>query len=407
MITKVFRPFWSYDVHKTEEWLSSMAEKGYYLVKLNRGTRYFFFIKGDPKTITYRFVYDKIQPDSLPKALLDEGWTKISQSRHWYVIGNEKPLELIKTSPVREGIIKHNRLIMYIFGSISIYLTTMTILFVGIISLFSFSQNEPLRAGEQVGKSPYWILTYIYFSAVLALWILASYSVIKINKTNKDLTRENIPLHNLHGVDQAEIRRSKSEEKQLKRSGQMVVKRKFGWMYAPDKLEHWLETMEEQGYHLYRLSKAGTTFYFIIGSPRKVSYCADFQNTTDESYNNIHRESGWKSVFISNSPFLKWTLWSRRYSEGEERPQIYSEKSHHLKYAKRIALTYSCLFLPSILIYTLNIKLSMESTFDNNLDTLQIISTISLTFAVLTFGSFLARTWLYYMRLRKRYANHT
>ncbi|MEC0091711.1 DUF2812 domain-containing protein [Paenibacillus macquariensis] len=403
MITKVFRPFWSYDVHKTEDWLSSMAEKGYYLVKLNRGTRYFFFIKGDPKTITYRFVYDKIQPDSLPKALLDEGWTKISQSRHWYVIVNEKPLELIKTSPVREGIIKHNRLIMYIFGSISIYLTTMTILFVGIFSLVAFSQDTP----SKVIESPYWILTYIYFSAVFTLWVLSIYSVIKINKTNKELIRENIPLHNLHVVDQAEIRRSKSEEKQLKRSGQMVVKRKFGWMYAPDKLEHWLESMEEQGYHLYRMSKEGTTFYFIIGSPRKVSYCADFQNITDESYNNIHRESGWKSVFISNSPLLKWTLWSRRYSEGEERPQIYSEKSHHLKYAKRIALTYSCLFLPSFLIYILNIKINMASTFDNNLDTLQIISMISLTFAVLTFGSILARTWLSYMRLKKRYANHT
>ncbi len=403
MITKVFRPFWSYDVYKTEEWLTSMAEKGYYLVKLNRGTRYFFFIKGDPKTITYRIGYDKIQTVSLPKALLVEGWMKISQSGHWYVIANEKPPELIKTSPVREGIIKHNRLIMYIFGSISIYLTTMTILFVGIFSLFAFSQDKP----SKVVESPYWILTYIYFSAVLALWVLSSYSVIKINKTNKDLTRGNIPIHNQHEIDEAEIRRSKSEEKQLKRSGKMVVKRKFGWMYAPDKLEQWLETMEGQGYHLYRMSKEGTTFYFIIGSPRKVSYCADYQNNTDEGYFDIHRESGWKSVFISNSPFLKWTLWSREYSEGEERPQIYSDKSHHLKHARRIALTYSCLFLPSFLIYILNIKINMASTFDNNLDTLQIISMIPLTFAVLAFGSFIARTWLYYMRLIKQYTNYT
>ncbi|WP_246168287.1 DUF2812 domain-containing protein [Paenibacillus antarcticus] len=374
------------------------------MLRLNRGTRYFFFIKGDPTTITYRFVYDKIQSESLPKALLEEGWTKITQSGHWHVITNEKPFELIKTSPVREGIIKHNRLIMYIFGSISIYLTTMTILFVGIFSLVAFSQDTP----SKVVESPYWILTYIYFSAVLALWILSNYSVIKINKTNKDLSRENIPLYALHDIDQSEIRRSKNKEKQLKRSGQMVVKRKFGWMYAPDKLEHWLESMEEQGYHLYRMSKRGITFYFIIGNPRKVSYCADFQNTTDESYNDLHRDSGWKNAFISDSPFLKWTLWSRQYSAGEERPQIYSDKSHHLKHARRIATTYSCLFLPLMLINTLNIKFSMESTtFNNNLDTLQIISMISLTFVVLSFGSFIARTWLYYMRLRKQYTNYT
>jgi len=272
----------------------------------------------------------------------------------------------------------------------------LTMIFVGLSS-----QDEPFRA---LFKSPFWVIPILYTAIILALPL---YSVITINKTNKKLIRENIPLHNLHELNQAEIRRSKSEEKQLKRSGQMIIKRKFGWMYAPDKLEHWLESMEEQGYHLYRMSKSGITFFFIIGIPRKVSYCADFQNTTDESYNDIHRDSGWKNAFISNSPFLQWTLWSRQYSEGEERPQIYSEKSHHFKYAKRIAITYSCLFLPLMLINTLNIKFSMEMMFDNNLDTLQMISMISLTFAVLAFSSFIARTWLYYMRLRKQYANHT
>lgn len=408
MIKKIFRPFWSYDVSKTEEWLSSMAEKGYLFENLNRGTRCFSFKRANPQKITYRIGYDKIQADSLSRALIDDGWKKIVQSGHWYVISNKNPLEQIKTSPVREGIIKHNRVIMYIFGSILIYMTTMAIFFIVIISVMSSIPNEPLSAGEQVGRSPYWFLAYCNIGVALSLWILSIYSVVKINRTNKKLISENIQQHKLHGMDHDERKLSKHEERQLKRSGQMIVKRRFGWMYAPDQLEKWLETMEEQGYNLYRMSKLGNRFYFKVGRPRKVSYCADFQNSiTDESYNNIHRDSGWKSVFISNSSFQKWSIWSREYSEGEERPQLYSDKSHHLKHARRIAITYSCLFLPLIIIYIFNIRLNMELNINRSFDKLQWMSIISLVLASLTIGSFLIRAWLYYRRLRKRYNYHS
>ena len=96
----------------------------------------------------------------------------------------------------------------------------------------------------------------------------------------------------------------------------IIVKRKLGWMYSPDRLEQWLETMEERGYNLYRVSKMGNTFYFIKGSPRKVSYCADYQNFSEESYYDMHRESGWNSVFKSSWSFQKWTIWSQPYAEG-------------------------------------------------------------------------------------------
>lgn len=47
---KVFRPFWSYDVKKTEVWLSEMAMKGYHFAELNRWTRCFYFHSGVSKT---------------------------------------------------------------------------------------------------------------------------------------------------------------------------------------------------------------------------------------------------------------------------------------------------------------------------------------------------------------------
>ena len=210
--------------------------------------------------------------------------------------------------------------------------------------------------------------------------------------------------HNkLQGVNHIEGRLSKEKEKQLKRSGQMVVKRKFGWMYSPDRLEKWLETMEELGYNLYRVSRTGTAFYFIIGNPRRVSYCADYQNISDESYFDMHRDAGWKSTFISYSSLQKWTIWSREFSEGEERPQIYSDKSHHLKHARRVAIAYTILFLPLVIMYILNIGLFIGGMFNNGITRLSLLNMVMFLFCIFVFGSFIVRTWLYYMRLRKRY----
>ncbi|WP_246313938.1 DUF2812 domain-containing protein [Paenibacillus foliorum] len=155
MITKVFRPFWSYDVQKTEEWLSSLAENGHELVKIHRGTRHFFFQQGEPRKRTYRIGYDKIQTNSLSKVILDDGWVKALQSGNWYVTANEKPLEQIKAFPVREGIIKHNKMILYIFASVLIYLTVIAV-FNLILGLVIFFQDVP---GHFV-ESPLWILTY-------------------------------------------------------------------------------------------------------------------------------------------------------------------------------------------------------------------------------------------------------
>jgi hypothetical protein len=265
-----------------------------------------------------------------------------------------------------------------------------------IFSLIFFSDSP----GEVV-ESPYWIITYLYFAGELVIWALSFYSVIKIYKTNKKLLREK--AGELNHVELDKGRQSKSEEKQLKRDGQLVVKRKFGCMYSPDKLEKWLEAMEELGFNLYRVSKIGTIFYFIKGTPRKISYCTDYQNIVDESHFDIHRDSGWKCVFNSYSSLQKWTIWSREYSEGEERPQIFSDKSNHLKHARRIAIAYTCLFLPMVIIYVLNIGLSIEIMIQQKVNTLQITNMVLFFLLIIMFGSYSVRTWLYYMRLKKRY----
>ncbi|MEH7353296.1 DUF2812 domain-containing protein [Neobacillus drentensis] len=398
MIKKICRPFWSYDVQKTEKWLSSMAENGYFLIKINRVSRCFFFQQGEPKKLTYRIGFDKMQGESLSRGLMAEGWTKVLRAGNWFVTSNEKSPEQIKTSSVREGIIKHNRIIMYIFGGVVFYFSIMAAFYLSIFGLILFSADSKV----EVVESPYWIFTYLYFGVLIAIFILGLYSVVKINRTNKKLLNEKINRDELFSKTQGKGKLNKAEEKKLKRSGQLVIKRRLGWMYAPDKLEQWLEKMEEQGYNLYRVSRAGTTFHFFVGHPRKVSYCADYQNIADESYFDIHRDAGWNSVFQSYGSLQKWSIWSREYSEGEDRLQIYSDKTNQLKHARKIGIAYTCLFLPLIIAYLFNIGLGLEMISHNKLDKLQIFSMVIMFIAILSFGSYSIRTWMYYWRLKKQ-----
>lgn len=375
-----------------------MAENGYFLIKINRVSRCFFFQQGKPKKLTYRIGFDKMQGETLSRGLMAEGWTKVLRTGNWFVTSNEKSPEQIKTSSVREGIIKHNRIVKYIFGGVVFYFLIMAVFFLSISGLILFSADSQV----EVVESPYWIFTYLYFCVLIAIFILGLYSVVKINRTNKKLLNEKINRDELFRKTQGKGKLNKAEEKKLKRSGQLVIKRKLGWMYAPDKLEQWLEKMEEQGFNLYRVSRAGTTFHFFVGHPRKVSYCADYQNIADESYFDIHRDAGWYNVFQSYGSLQKWSIWSREYSEGEARLQIYSDKTNQLKHARKIGIAYTCLFLPLIIAYLFNIGLGLEMISHNKLDKLQIFSMVIMFIAILSFGSYSIRTWMYYWRLKKQ-----
>lgn len=122
MIQKVFKPFWSYDIEKTENWLSFMAEQGYYFVEMNTKTRQFYFKETEPREVNFRIEYDKTQSDVLPVALINDGWSIVFNHRKWYVIANEKPFDEINNFPVREGIVRHNRMVMYIYSGILLYM---------------------------------------------------------------------------------------------------------------------------------------------------------------------------------------------------------------------------------------------------------------------------------------------
>lgn len=94
---------------------------------------------------------------------------------------------------------------------------------------------------------------------------------------------------------------------------------KWWWGWEPEKVENWLEEMESQGWHLYNATGIGIRFHFVEGEPRKVRYCADYQNSVKPEYKSIFEDAGWQLVYSG----FGWYIWRMEY-QGE-RPEIYTD----------------------------------------------------------------------------------
>ncbi|MCG1023434.1 DUF2812 domain-containing protein [Sutcliffiella horikoshii] len=392
------RPFWSYDVQKTEQWLTDQAKEGYHLTELHRFKRSFTFENRAPKHATYRIGYDKIKPATLSNTMRKDGWEKITQSGKWYVIANERPEAEVTTSTSRDAIIKRNNYIFYAFMAILIYFTAATLANVAIFATAYTASN----GNVEVVESPFWIITYISGTLATAFYFFMIYSVWKIKKTNKALSQENQITYTPEHSQEKKNHLTKAEEKQLKRQGLLIKRRKLGWMYSPDKLENWLDQMAAEGNRLHRVNRLGTTFYLKKAEPQRIKYSADYQNLSNDSYFEIHRQAGWEEVFSSKGALQKWTIWSKEYEEGERPPALYSDKTHKLKQAKKVAFSYTVLFLPLVLMYFFIASMNMGYLLrQGETWTLMNTNTVMFLLLILVFGTFITKTWMYYFRLQR------
>ncbi|TYS58510.1 DUF2812 domain-containing protein [Sutcliffiella horikoshii] len=393
----IIKPLWSYDVQKTEQWLTDQAKEGYHLKELHRSKRRFTFEKSQPKDVTYRIGYDKIKPATLSNTMRNDGWEKVTQSGKWYVIANERPEEEVTTSTSRDTIIKRNNFIFYGFMAILIYITFATLVNVALFTTAYIASDGIV----EVEESPFWIITYIAGTLATAFYFFMIYSVWKIKRTNKALSQESQTTYKpKHTLEKKNL--TKAEEKQLKRDGLIIKRRKLGWMYSPDKLEKWLEQQATEGNRLHRVNKLGTTFYFRKGEPQHIKYSADYQNLSNDSYFEIHRQAGWKDEFSSKGALQKWTIWSKEYEEGETAPALYSDKTHKLKQAKKVAFSYTMLFLPLVLMYIFIASMNLSYLLQQG-ETWTLMNTNTAMFflLILVFGTFITKTWMYYFRLRR------
>ncbi|WP_416148336.1 DUF2812 domain-containing protein [Salipaludibacillus sp. HK11] len=391
MIKKVFRPFWSFDVQKTEKWLSNMAEKGLHIVEFNRFTHIFVFEEGDKKEMLYQIDFDKKQSDTLPKALKNEGWVKVCRNKHWYIVANQQRREEVNLSPHREGVITHSRKVLYIYGAISAYLLFSLVLQTVFFSVIIISES-----GWDVERNVSEYFTAISTILGFATIFLIFYITFKLYRSNERLSQ---------GIEEQNETSlfSRNDEKRLKRSGDVVVKRKFAWWYSPDKLEEWLEKMELAGYNLYRTNKYGIKFYFRKGEPRKVRYCIDYQNTVYGSYYDMHQESGWNLVYTSKSSWMKWTIWSLEYDSESERPEMYTDRTNHLKQARRITFINVGSLLP--IAFVAWVILSSPDPFPIGGAITTLIFFILFTSAIVLHAVHGLKSMMYYRRVKKSLQN--
>ena len=372
MTVKKWRPLWSYDIEKTECWLSEMAADGNRLIHVNRQSRMFVFEQAERNMVDYRIVYDKRQRE-LPKVLVEVGWADELVIGNWRFMKNGQ--DAIRIYPSREGILKRNRLHGYVIAALAILnaisLTTMTTAFLSL--LFGFP-------GEIV-RSPLWILTGLFAAQGIAAIALAFYLHVKL----KSFEREHFETE----LDDIETGVKKT-----------FVKRKFAWMYAPDLLENWLSNMAAQGNHLVRVTGSGTHFHFVKGEAEKTAYAHDFQLKAAPSYYAIHKEAGWQLLFTSSFPFMKHSLWVKSYALDEETPRLTYDKTER-KVQVRKVLSMNMLYIvymATLLTFVLWTNVTVFQDYDRRLLDQTLVGLLIATTIVPIYIA--VRTILYYRRMR-------
>lgn len=380
----VFRPFWSYDLPETEAWLEDMASRGWLLKEWNLLFRRFTFRQETPAQLTYQIGYTASSEPSMSSYLAAEGWRRRLQQGKWSLYENAQQPSQINAYPSRKDALRRNRRISYIFTGILLYL--LLIALIPLIALsFTFTQDTPF----QVQTSPMWAVTWAAAALAVTVLVLALYSVIKLRAASTALRTDHVDSGRPYGQQQ-------------RPAGVTMVRLKLGWMYAPDRLEQWLEDKEKLGWNLYKVARWGTLFWFSKGSPRRMNYHADYQVIADDGYFGQHREAGWNKVYSSPSSLQKWTIWSREYTEGTtECQEMYSDQYHRLKHARKVAVSYTLLFLPMLLLYSVNLTAFVDGMLQEGITAPRAWHSSLLFISILIFGSFAGRTWLYYRRLKK------
>ena len=232
---KKWKPLWSYDIDKTENWLREMARKGHRLNGVNRLTRLFSFETDATKEIDYHISFDKHQQDLSP-TLTNAGWRKGVDTGNWSILEND--YESIDLFPSRDNLIKRNRLHSLIWRIISIYYGIQLALPVFLVMVVLIAGGE-----ANAGASSYWIFTFLYFAQVIGVLMLTMIMTRKLRKFERKYYDMEVDLSSS--------------------VGKTFAKWKPNWMISLDLTEKWLEDMSLKGNHLVKVQ--ATRFVFEKG----------------------------------------------------------------------------------------------------------------------------------------------
>lgn len=293
---KKLRWLWSYQVNRTEKWLSDMAREGYHLCDFNAVTRAFTFEEGEPRNAIYAIRLDN---NALPSALQQEGWHMVASSKSWQFVKNES--SDVAVYPTRETILRRARMHTYLFILLAIFLMAGQINVLLMTTIISRSVGDISWLGIVI---PLFILT-LFIS--LSMFVYRAYR--KFEKKEMDF-----------GI-------------QVIANGRKLHKIKLGWMYLPQQTKEWLEVQAEQGFELERVF--GPLFTFRQTGRKNIAYEVCFEPKVDSTFFSIHKEIGWQLKFSSNLTWMHYSIWAMPYKEGEMVPAFMYDLNERFRSLKK------------------------------------------------------------------------
>lgn len=351
-----FRPFWSYDVLKTEQWLKAMNHKGYGLTKVSFKTRLFHFKRINPDNTNYLIVYDK-GSNGIPKRIKQEaGYEAVCYQKNYYVIKTTN--EKTDYMPSYDQLLEKNQFIKYVTGIIlliEVMLFSLPVLAV-ITSIMTGSFTIETGSNANIGPTSVvdfllGVASIVFFigSILTQVWLI--YTFFKLNIANKKLNKLCGETIELSFTIPTNTILNKAHLRELKSKNLIIKKTRIGWFYSPDKFETWIEGMADKGCILLRMSKIGNSFYFLKADPKKMTFHVDFQKKNGPTYYKTNEESGWQLYFTSITRFYSISVWGQTYDDIK--PSYYSDNESKLIHAKTFMKSYIIWFLPLGIVYIL------------------------------------------------------
>jgi len=287
---KKFRPFWSYSIEDTEQWLQEMAGQGLQFKQLQPFLRLFMFEQSEASEKRYLIEYKSV--DDLYE---EGGWQRVSKAGKWTVYEGEQPRRFSTRDQVFQRLRSHYIWATVLLALLFVYLNTMS----SFLLAFRFETFNTLA---------YFSMFFVLFAFFLCgnLWLNKKYS-----------EKEKLYLNIQHRVATHTLR-----------------KRRIGWMYVQFLTKKWLERMFREGYELDYVK--GISFYFKPRESANMSY----EILNEKPKNGVfqfYMDSGWEAKCLNNTPFWHMSIWAKPYETGEVKPQISYEMKERLK-SMRIGL---------------------------------------------------------------------
>ncbi|KGX91414.1 hypothetical protein N781_04800 [Pontibacillus halophilus JSM 076056 = DSM 19796] len=363
------KPFWSFQIDRTEEWLSSMEKKGLRMRK--QVGPFFTFDEAEGQRQSYRILYK----EGLTGRLKDGGWEPRNVNRRWTFVSTSLSEEEIEFYPGRDTLLSRNRKLLWGLGVPLAYALLMSI-----VAVFLFLNDWISGREVYIEGSPYWAVT---ISIAVCSWTVLPYLFISLRRSSMRMGGES-PY-------------DRSGRNTRIAQGNISRRWKFGWQYAPDKLEQWLESMDERGYELHRVSCLGLCYTFVERGNERIKYVVDYQKGNAYGYAQSHREAGWTELYRLRSTLGFWTIWAQQYEE--EAPAFYSNSTDILQHAKQVATIHASIFGCLAFLYTVLIMMNVTSFDRNGPDLLLLVIFVIVAVEFAALGSM---SLLYYRRVRKR-----